>query len=51
MQQTYRIRISLRKLLRAVSIGFAAIGAGRGIYSAFGDGAYLQQVSGDKEDC
>lgn len=51
MQQTYRIRISLSKLLRAVSIGFSAIGAGRGIHLAFAGGVYLQQVSGDKEDC
>lgn len=39
MLQTYRIRISLSKLLWAVSIGFASIGVGRGIHSAFGDGA------------
>lgn len=38
------------KLLWAVGIGFAAIGAGIGIHSAFGGGDSLPQVSGDEED-
>ena len=38
------------KLLWAVGIGFAAIGAGIGIHSAFGGGGSLPQVSGDEED-
>ena len=37
------------KLLWAVGIGFAAIGAGIGIHSAFGGGDSLPQVSGDEE--
>lgn len=38
------------KLLWAVGIGFAAIGAGIGIHSAFGGGDSLPKVSGDEED-
>ena len=38
------------KLLWAVGIGFATIGAGIGIYSAFGDGESLLQKSDDEKE-
>ena len=39
-----------RTVKRALGIGFATIGAGIGIHSAFGGGDSLLQVSGDEED-